>query len=108
MQRRSNAESMLVSDIIHRTYPVAQLYRINTGCVKTATGYQFSTGTPAGFPDLAGYRRSDGRAVYIEVKVAPNKPTDKQLAFLAQARSAGCLAGVAYSAEEAVNIILGE
>lgn len=104
---RNNLESQLVNEIIKATYPHAQLYRINTGSVKTATGYQFSTGTPAGFPDLAGYRRSDGKAVYIEVKVAPNKPTDKQLAFLARARSAGCMTGVAYSAEDAVNIILG-
>ena len=104
---RNNLESQLVNEIIKATYPHAQLYRINTGSVKTETGYQFSTGTPAGFPDLAGYRRSDGKAVYREVKVAPNKPTDKQLAFLTKARIAGCLAGVAYSAEDAVNIILG-
>ena len=104
---RNNLESQLVNEIIKATYPHAQLYRINTGSVQTATGYQFSTGTPAGFPDLAGYRRSDGKAVYIEVKVAPNKPTDKQLAFLAKARIAGCMAGVAYSVEDAVNIILG-
>lgn len=107
IKERSREESELVSRIIHACWPYAELFRINTGSVKTATGYLFSTGTPAGFPDIAGYRRSDGRAVYIEAKVAPNKPTDKQEKFIEKATAAGCLAGVCYSAEEALAVILG-
>lgn len=106
-KERSHEESELVNRIIHACWPYAELFRINTGSVKTATGYLFSTGTPAGFPDIAGYRRSDGRAVYIEAKVAPNKPTDKQMKFIEKAKAAGCLAGVCYSAEEALAVILG-
>ena len=61
-----------------------------------------------GFPDLAGYRRSDGRAVYIEVKQGKGKATKEQEKFIEVARQAGCLAGVARSVEEARAIVEGE
>lgn len=105
-KQRSREESELINRIIHACWQYAELFRVNTGSVKTATGYLFSTGTPAGFPDICGYRRSDGKAVYIEAKVKPNGPTDKQTAFIEKARSAGCLAGVCYSAEDALAVIL--
>lgn len=108
IKERSREESELVNRIIHAGWKYAELFRVNTGSVKTATGYLFSTGTPAGFPDICGYRRSAGKAVYIEAKVLPNKPTDNQTAFIEKAKSAGCLAGVCYSAEDAVAVILGD
>lgn len=108
IKQRSREESELVNRIIHACWPYAELFRINTGSVKTATGYLFSTGTPAGFPDIAGYSRSGGRAVYIECKVAPNKPTDKQIAFIEKAKAAGCLAGVCYSVEDAKRLFGAE
>lgn len=106
-KQRSREESELINLIIHACWQYAELFRVNTGSVKTATGYLFSTGTPAGFPDICGYRRSDGKSVYIEAKVKPNGPTDKQTAFIEKARSAGCLAGVCYSVEDALAVILG-
>lgn len=101
IKERSREESELVNRIIHACWPYAELFRINTGSVKTATGYLFSTGTPAGFPDIAGYVRNCGVAVYIEVKVAPNKPSEKQVKFIEKAKAAGCLAGICYSVEDA-------
>ena len=44
--------------------------------------------------------------VYIECKVKPNKPTPKQLEFIAKAREAGCLAGVCYSPEDALRLVI--
>lgn len=58
-----------------------------------------------GFPDLAGYRRSDGRAVYIEVKTDSGVVSKEQEQFITVARNAGCLAGIARSIEEARGII---
>lgn len=101
IKERSREESELVNRIIHACWPYAELFRINTGSVKTATGYLFSTGTPAGFPDIAGYARNGGSAVYIEVKVAPNKPTEKQIAFIEKAKASGCIAGICYSEQDA-------
>ena len=81
-------------------------FRINVGRVKTADGRWFSTGTPPGFSDLFAVK--DSRAYFIEVKVAPNTPSDEQVNFLDQMRQRyGCAAGVAYSVEDAVRIVFG-
>ena len=56
-------------------------------------------------PDLAGYRRSDGRAVYIEVKTKRGRVTREQEQFLTVAKQAGCLAGIARSVKEAEEIV---
>ena len=101
-------ESQLLNAIIRVLYPYCTLHRVNVGRVRTPDGRYFSTGVPAGYPDLSGYRRSDGRAVYIECKVKPNKPTPKQLEFISKAREAGCLAGICYSPEDALKLVTTE
>lgn len=58
-----------------------------------------------GFPDLAGFRRSDGKAVFIEIKTGTGRPTKEQLKFIENAKRSGCLAGIARSIEEAISII---
>lgn len=50
------------------------LFRMNVGTGYTHDGRYFSTGVPKGFSDLFGFRKSDGRAVFIEVKT--NEPTE--------------------------------
>ena len=105
---RNNKESMLVSEIIKTLYDMGyKVFRVNAGSVKTATGRRFSTGVPAGHPDIYGHRK-DGRIFYLEVKVKPNKATDKQEAFIEEARKNGALAGVVYSVNEAVAIVEGK
>ena len=58
-----------------------------------------------GHPDLAGYRRRDGKAIYIEVKTGKGKPTPAQKKFIKVAQGSGCLAGVAWSVEDAREIV---
>lgn len=99
-------ESQLLNAIIRVLYPYCTLHRVNVGRVRTPDGRYFTTGVPVGYPDLSGYRRSDGRAVYIECKVKPNKPTPKQLEFISEAQEAGCLAAVCYSPDEALRLVL--
>lgn len=101
-------ESQLLDAIIRVLYPHCVLHRVNVGRMRTPDGRWFSTGVPVGYPDLSGYRRSDGRAVYIECKVKPNKPTDKQLAFITRAQECGCLAGICYSPEDALKLVTTE
>ena len=60
---------------------------------------------PAGFSDLFGFRKSDGRAVFIEVKAEHGRASEKQLHFLDTVRQAGAIAGIARSPEEAIQII---
>lgn len=46
------------------------LFRVNVGKAYTKDGRYFDTGVPKGFSDLFGFRKSDGKAVFIEVKNA--------------------------------------
>lgn len=61
-----------------------------------------------GWPDLTGYRRSDGRAVFIEVKTKNDRARPQQIKFIERALQAGCLAGFARSVEDAEEIVGGD
>lgn len=99
-------ESQLLNAIIRVLYPYCQLHRVNVGRVRTPDGRYFSTGVPTGYPDLSGYRRHDGKAVYIECKVHPNKPSPQQLEFIQKAQECNCIAGICYSPEEALQLVI--
>ena len=58
-----------------------------------------------GFPDLVGYRRSDGKAVFIEVKTETGRVEETQQKFIKRAQQSGCLAGIARSDKDALEII---
>ena len=78
------------------------VFRTNAGTVRLPNGKMFH-GLPKGFSDIM-FIRKDGQACFIETKVAPNKPTPEQLAFIEKMQKLGCRAGVAYSLVEAVDI----
>lgn len=82
------------------------VYRANVGLMKTADGKRgMSTGLPAGFPDLFGSRKGDGKIFYIEVKNKRGKRRPKQIEFAVDHASKPVIYGVARSAEEALNIV---
>ena len=83
------------------------IFRINVGVVKTPDGRYFDTGVPKGFSDLFGFRKSDGRAVFIEVKTAKGRASQQQQHFIEQVKSAGAVAGICRSAEDALKLING-
>lgn len=56
-----------------------------------------------GEPDLT-VLCPNGKTVWLEVKVKPNKPTKEQLAFIKRATEMGHIAAVVYSVEEAVKL----
>ena len=58
-----------------------------------------------GEADIWGHRISDGRAIYIEVKLPGEKPREDQKKFLNAMVKTGAIAGVAHSVEEALNIV---
>ena len=67
----------------------------------------FKTGAVVGRSDLSAIK--DGKISFIEVKVEPNRPSKEQINFIEQMRERyGCRAGVAYSVEDAVRIVLNE
>lgn len=57
-----------------------------------------------GEADIFGHRCSDGRALYIEVKLPGEEPRDDQTKFLEAMRRTGAIAGCAHSVEEALKI----
>lgn len=105
-------ESQLLNDLIRGLWPTVKLYRTNAGTFRSIDGKHIVKGLPKGFPDLFGViprqLTTDGRPmpVFIEAKVHPNKPTPEQIEFIKLYRSAGCIAGVCYSVEEAWELIL--
>lgn len=83
------------------------VFRMNVGMGYTADGRYFNTGVPKGFPDLFGFRKSDGRAVFIEVKTPKGKPSAEQTKFIETMQKSGAIAGICRSAEDAVKLIQG-
>lgn len=83
------------------------IFRGNVGAGCTKDGRYFSTGLPKGFSDLFGFRKSDGKAVFIEVKTPTGKPSAEQKKFLETMRKYGVIAGICRSPEEALNLING-
>ncbi len=82
-----------------------QIFRMNVGAGFTANGNYIRTGVPKGFSDLFGFRKSDGRAIFIEVKTEKGRASDEQLKFIEQMKKKGAIAGVCRSPEEALNLI---
>lgn len=58
-----------------------------------------------GESDIMGHRISDGRAIYIEVKLPGEHPRPDQQKFLDAMRNTGAIAGCAHSIEEALEIV---
>lgn len=88
--------------------PYAVIFRINVVTGKTVDGRYISTGVPPGFSDLFGVRRSDGKAIFIEVKKPDGRVSDRQKNFINIMKKLGAIAGICYSAEEAIKLITEE
>jgi hypothetical protein len=100
-----NAETALQNQII--------VALCQNGCVaRNHTVGQFFTkyGTlvnigHSGEADIWGHRISDGRAIYIEVKLPGEEPREDQERFLKAMKATGALAGCAHNVEEALEIV---
>ena len=83
----------------------ATVFRANVGKVYTPDGRFFDTGLPKGFSDLFGFRHSDGRIFFIEVKTPTGRLSKDQANFIQQMQNYGAIAGVARSVDDALKII---
>lgn|SRR5699024_6672822 len=88
--------------------PYAVIFRGNVGKVKTADGRFFDTGLPKGFCDLFGFRKSDGKYIFIEVKTDKGKLRKDQEHFIKTMKQYPVIVGVARSPKEAVELVKGE
>lgn len=100
------AETDIMNLIRSECSDIAILFRINVFDGKTATGQYVKSGVPKGYSDLSGHRKSDGKAVYIEVKKPGGAIRPEQKNFIQQMQKTNALAGFARSVEDARKIIL--
>ena len=84
------------------------IFRVNVGKGYTPDGRYFDTGVPKGFSDLFGFRKSDGKAVFIEVKTPTGRPTKEQKQFLEAMIRNGAVAGICRSTEDALKLTGGK
>lgn len=84
------------------------VYRGNVGKVKMQDGRWFDTGLPKGWPDLFGWRASDGKFFAIEVKNEKGNLRPDQVKFGVFLKKQPILYGVARSVEDALEIVRGE
>ncbi|WP_418314566.1 VRR-NUC domain-containing protein [Salicibibacter kimchii] len=85
--------------------PYAIIFRNNVGKVKTADGRFFDTGLPRGYSDLSGFRKSDGKMIFIEVKTDKGRLRKDQKQFLETMNNHPVICGVARSPAEAIQIV---
>lgn len=88
--------------------PYAIIFRANVGTVRTADGRYFNTGLPKGFSDLFGFRKTDGKLIFIEVKNEKGRLQEDQKHFLSTMQQYPVISGVARSPEEAIKIVMEE
>lgn len=81
-----------------------KVFRTNAGEVRTKDGRVVKL-LPKGFPDIAGFRMSDGKAVFVEVKNERGQLRKEQITFANLLKQFPVIYGVARSAEEAVALI---
>ena len=84
------------------------VFRTNVGKVKTADGRWFDTGLPTGFSDLMGYKPSNGKIFFIEVKTPKGKRRADQVRFANGLSDKNVIYCVARSADEAVTAVRDE
>ena len=80
------------------------VWRSNAGAVRSAQGYVIKL-FPEGFPDLVGFRGTDGKFFEIEVKNAKGRLREPQKRFADFASKKPIIYGVARSADDAINLI---
>ena len=81
------------------------IIRTNVGKVRTADGRMFSAGPPPGWPDLTGFRHSDGKMILIEVKNETGKLREDQIKFQKFIEDKPVLYGVCRSVEDAIKLV---
>lgn len=86
--------------------PYAVIFRGNVGKVRMADGRFFDTGLPVGHTDLSGFRKSDGKAIFIEVKTDKGKLRESQKHFINEMSKYPVIIGVCRSPEEAIDLVV--
>ena len=81
------------------------VFRINVGSVRLPDGRYFKTGVPKGYSDLSGFKWSNGKAFFIEIKNETGKPRLDQIKFNKFLISKNIICGIARSPDDALKIV---
>lgn len=54
-----------------------------------------------GVPDIIGYRKTDGKSIYVEIKTGRDKLSPEQIQFIADAKKARCIVLVVENIQQA-------
>jgi len=73
--------------------------------VTLANARRLRAGLCTGSSDLVGIHKPTGRMIAIEVKTGTGRATSEQRVFLEAVRSAGGIAGIARSPQEALDLL---
>ena len=80
------------------------VFRSNAGTVQTKFGTVIKL-APKGWPDITGFRHSDGKMILIEVKNETGKLREDQIKFQKFIKNKPVLYGVCRSVEDAIKLI---
>ena len=97
----SEIQSLILLEASRRGH---RLYRSNAGSIQTKHGGVIKL-MPKGYPDLTGFRKTDGKFVVIEVKKPTGRLSEHQKKFAEWAKTQPILYGVARTKEDAIHII---
>ena len=92
---------ILVAVSAHR----CTVFRTNVGKVRLPDGRWFNTGLPKGHPDLYGFKWSNGKVFYLEIKNAKGKPRKDQIRFHKMLTRHQIIHGIARSVSDALAIV---
>ena len=90
--------ALCMNGCVARNHTVGQFYTKYGGLVNIGQH---------GESDIFGHRISDGKAIYLEVKLTGESPRQDQEKFINAMRATGAIAGCAHSVEEALKIVAG-
>lgn len=92
---RNEIAGAYVGRVIHKDQRIVTL----------ANAQLMTFGLCVGSADIIGIHKATGRFLAVEVKTEKGKPTQEQLNFIEQVRAANGIAGIARSAEEALDLL---
>lgn len=98
-------EHIIQNKIRAELSPYAIIFRANVGKILTPDGRFFDTGLPPGFPDLFGFRKSDGKIIFIEVKTPAGRVSAAQQRFQRIVSAFPVIYGVCRSVDDALRLI---
>jgi hypothetical protein len=101
----TNSTTQAILHYLNYTGYVA--WRNNNGAIYDVKrqAYRKNPTTKHGVPDIIGFRKADGVALFVEVKTGRDKLSQAQQVFIEQAKDAGCIALVVKSYDELISKI---